>query len=1190
MAQRMIERACDRFRREISLEEATLIETTTTIDDVKLAIRQVEQQLAARQLLRDMDRVIPFIDAIERYSKALDVAANGTPYLPWIWAPIKFVLQAAQDYTHALDKILSAYGDIGLQMPRFSRFVKTFPKDHTFQRLVAFLFEDILEFHRQAYAMIRKPGWKIFFKSAWGGFDHRFGSLLNSISRISDQIDREAMSIDISQAAEQRQKEAEEATQRVERWRNQQRDIVLNWLETSATEQENKLEMLRGRCHEGTLQWVTKSPKLRGWLQRGHGKQVLWLYGKPGSGKSVLGAQLVSFLRADTSRNVCFFFCDFNTPTSAASGHIFRAITAQIVHLLSTAAPYLYSECVAKGQKPTADVLKRLLPGLLSSIDDIRLIVDGVDEISTSEHRKLLSDMLFLTKGASGCKLLLISQDIPSISVQLSKQPRFSMADETINIQKDISAIVEHSLREIDSQHEGALGETVLQDLLSDVLNKAEGMFLWVHLVLELLRNASCIEDLRLQISSLPATLAEAYGKILNSICSRCSEHDIARIRRVFAWLRYQKGKRPLRKHQIRIGISLFPGRDTLNERTNPLPNATDICKPLIEGGPDGSLVFVHSTVAQFLDKPDAPFINKAESQASIAYACICQVFQGLDLLTLSSTSTSAIAIASGFLSLWPYANELWVEHLLDCFEVEHAAISASIQAVVDRANLLCLKLQVLSPLGSCEGSDSPDNSGQDKRWSNLAKNTDPCVMDLMINLQNVPGPSNRDQPPLTQAMGVYQSIVKSLMQGNGIDGISQESLLAFKELHGPTAFLCNIRGCERAVAGFSSMYKLKDHQALHSGELQCPEGSCAYNDVGFSSIRSLQQHKKKHHGAARLEQVPKRLRRVGKLHREMLSNELNDEDRWVCISNPQAARKLKVNWRQAIETPRPIVNVQFSPDGKKIAAGSDKGVFIFDADSGAPIQVLEHGLISDDGYMGSICFSPDGDYLATTSNYGNITIWDLESGYKEFIDGLGESVHSVCYAPDGSTIASGGEDHTVCLWDVQTRACITTLDLPNLIWSIAFSPNGKYMAAGCSDGNAYIYHTKSASLFATLHGHIDSVSSVAFSPDSNQLATGSKDFTLKIWELSDPPSCLETLEGHKECVSSVVFTPNGRWVVSGSDDQEVRFWDAKTGESQVTLTGHATYVTSVAVSPTGNNLATADGSGTLGIWTLQEL
>ncbi|KAK5626670.1 hypothetical protein RRF57_002385 [Xylaria bambusicola] len=85
MAQVVLQRACDRFRSELSSEDANLIITTSKFDEVKTAVLQVEQQLAARQELRNFDRLAPFLDAIETYSKALDVACNGTPYLPWIW-------------------------------------------------------------------------------------------------------------------------------------------------------------------------------------------------------------------------------------------------------------------------------------------------------------------------------------------------------------------------------------------------------------------------------------------------------------------------------------------------------------------------------------------------------------------------------------------------------------------------------------------------------------------------------------------------------------------------------------------------------------------------------------------------------------------------------------------------------------------------------------------------------------------------------------------------------------------------------------------------------------------------------------------------------------------------------------------------------------------------------------------------
>lgn len=68
-------------------------------------------------------------------------------------------MQAVHEHGNALDTILNAYADIGSRMPRFSRFgEETFPDNAGFRQLVAFLFEDIVEFHRKVYAWISKPG------------------------------------------------------------------------------------------------------------------------------------------------------------------------------------------------------------------------------------------------------------------------------------------------------------------------------------------------------------------------------------------------------------------------------------------------------------------------------------------------------------------------------------------------------------------------------------------------------------------------------------------------------------------------------------------------------------------------------------------------------------------------------------------------------------------------------------------------------------------------------------------------------------------------------------------------------------------------------------------------------------------------------------------------------------------------
>ena len=65
---------------------------------------------------------------------------------------------------------------------------------------------------------------------------------------------------------------------------------------------------------------------------------------------------------------------------------------------------------------------------------------------------------------------------------------------------------------------------------------------------------------------------------------------------------------------------------------------------------------------------------------------------------------------------------------------------------------------------------------------------------------------------------------------------------------------------------------------------------------------------------------------------------------------------------------------------------------------------------------------------------------------------------------------------------------------------------------------------------------------SVCFSPDGNQLASGSEDSTVRLWD-AETGACLKTLEGHDSTVFSVRFSPNGRMVLSGSSDRKVRLW-----------------------------------------------
>ncbi|KAF1960416.1 WD40 repeat-like protein [Byssothecium circinans] len=118
-----------------------------------------------------------------------------------------------------------------------------------------------------------------------------------------------------------------------------------------------------------------------------------------------------------------------------------------------------------------------------------------------------------------------------------------------------------------------------------------------------------------------------------------------------------------------------------------------------------------------------------------------------------------------------------------------------------------------------------------------------------------------------------------------------------------------------------------------------------------------------------------------------------------------------------------------------------------------------------------------------------------------------------------------------------------------------------------------------------TLEGHSDSVNSATLSYDLTLLASGSKDKTIKIWEVSSG-ECVQTLKGHPGSIGSVTFLHNSM-LASGSYDKTIKVWDTNSGNCVHTYNGHTDAVYSVVLSHDSTWLASASADKTIKIWDL---
>lgn len=359
---------------------------------------------------------------------------------------------------------------------------------------------------------------------------------------------------------------------------------------------DDDLSTLHMMKESGSCEWLCKKPFYAEWEQ-GSNPQVLWIIGRPGTGKSVLSSHVVDRLLAADMFCSSFFFKNENSGKTSLSD-CFLSLAYQMARhddAIRDSLSQLMEEEPAWDKSDALTVWRRLFIGAIfksPSISKHIWVMDGIDECS---NFGVLFTKKLLQSTPIQLRLLATSRDLDEVGRGLhSMGPRVLShtitEDDTFD---DMKLFLSAKLTELD-RLESSNGREAMQNR---ILQKSRGSFLWVRLVLQEFENAWTEEAMEAVLQKIPAGLHEVYHRILVSIQDDPHKKDLAKS--ILTWVIL--AARPLSVDEIRCAIKL----DIDQTVPNMAKAIANICGQLVFVDQSQKVQILHETFREFLVQDD---------------------------------------------------------------------------------------------------------------------------------------------------------------------------------------------------------------------------------------------------------------------------------------------------------------------------------------------------------------------------------------------------------------------------------------------------------------------------------------------------------------------------------------------------------------------------------------------------------
>lgn len=341
-----------------------------------------------------------------------------------------------------------------------------------------------------------------------------------------------------------------------------------------------------------------------------------------------------------------------------------------------------------------------------------------------------------------------------------------------------------------------------------------------------------------------------------------------------------------------------------------------------------------------------------------------------------------------------------------------------------------------------------------------------------------------------------------------------------------------------------------------------------------------------------------------------------SDNTIWLCDAETGQRHKTLTKHTSS------VISLAFSPDGKILASASWDGTLrLWDTSVGRELSTLT----GHTGWINALAYSRDGGTIVSGGNDGTLRFWSATTGYELFtVTGhTSEAIGPIEFSPNGKTLASESllPDETIKLLNVSTgQEYSISPEHPVGTKGLAFSPDSKILAGG-SYQEIHLWSVETGAHLLTLgsqkdsgviqkfaskilntpphEGHTDWIRTLAFSPNSRFLASGSEDKTVRLWDLSKGHE-VSSPGRHVDWINTLSFSPNSHLLASGSIDGQIKLWDVQkvftrvvNGEvlkismdREISIIGrHENGIRALGFSSDNRLLASGGEDGTIQLW-----